>query len=519
MKKLMSIVALALMAQGCTAVVSSPEETVATYNLYQDQLEALLIQECVNLHGANGCTPYPNDLECKQLRIEIKADGRTWVDCQADGKVIKRGYADFSDGVPIMCKTNKDMSCQKCMDVFGNNILDTCNRGTQSFRSPSMGAGFGEGGYLVEPGDNPDGKPNPGNPPNTPPHNPPDNGGNNGSNDAPPMTPPSAGDTCNPANAVLLYAKELNKILAHENLNFSWTPDLNKFVDPKGGFFGNGQTASNITCHAFTAKIKSKIHKCAVKKNGECFYCYAGWLTGFKKTCRCYRVALAALKAACGQVTAGCDINQWSGAMIQAYGIATKWLFSPSYSNFYGQVQTPNGGAKFPKCKGSPLVLDLAGDGVKPTAPADGVMFDMLGLGQLKTSWITGDDALLALDRDGNGRIDSGNELFGEATAGIPHEDGFDALASLDNNSDGKVDTKDPVYKKLVVWQDRNGDGVSQKSELRSLNKAGVKSLGLSVTINSGKVDKHGNDMHLQGGFTRTDGSSGLMVDVFFVAK
>jgi hypothetical protein len=92
-------------------------------------------------------------------------------------------------------------------------------------------------------------------------------------------------------------------------------------------------------------------------------------------------------------------------------------------------------------------------------------------------------------------------------------------LAALDKNSDGKVDAKDPVYKKLVVWQDSNGDGVSQKSELRALNKVGIKSLGLGVTINSGKVDKHGNDMHLQGGFTRADGSNGLMVDVFFVVK
>jgi hypothetical protein len=362
MKKLLSIVTVALMAQGCTAMVSSPEETVASYTLFQDQLEALLIKECVDLHGANGCTPYPNEMECKQMRIEIKADGRTWVDCQADGKVIKRGYADIADGVPIMCKTNSDLSCQTCIDIFGNNILDTCNRNTQSFRVPQMGGG-GYGAHLIEPGDNPDGLP--------PDNNGGNNGGNNNGNNGatpppapPPMTPPSGNDKCNPANAVLLYAKELNKILAHENLNFSWAPDLNKFVDPKGGFFGSGKTAGNISCHAFTAKIKSKIHRCAVKKNGECFYCYNAWFSS-KKTCRCYRINLAALKSACAQVPAECDNNQWSGALIQSYGISNKWLFSPSYSNFYGQVTPPTGQApKFPKCKGSPLVLDLAGNGI-----------------------------------------------------------------------------------------------------------------------------------------------------------
>jgi hypothetical protein len=509
MTKLPCITALIFLVVGCQATIGEPDDTVATFNVYTDQLEAMVIKECALVHGEKGCTPYPNEMECDTMSIEVKRDGRTTVRCVRAGQVVRQGYATVGDGVPFMCKSNPEMTCVTCLDIYGNTILDNCNRNAQLFRRAATGWGVlpdGTGQLLEEPTGGAE-------PPDTT-GQPPDTTG---------QTPnPNPDDKCDAKNGFMLYAQELNKILAHEGLNFTWSPDLSKLGNPEQGFFkykGN----NSITCDAFAAGIKSKLHKCAVKKNGECYYCWQGGglfgLGGNQMTCRCYRINVAAIKNACTQIPAGCDKLAWSGALIMAYGVANKWLFSPSYQNFYGQVDVPqNQQVQFPKCKGSPLVLDLMGDGVQPTSPAEGVRFDLLGFGALRTAWVKGDDALLALDRNDNGRIDDGTELFGEATGGRPHEDGFDALATLDTNHDGKVDSRDAQFENLVLWRDGNSDGVSQRSEVTPLGSAGISSLGVGG-VHTPTVDSHGNDLSLRGAFTRADGSSGLMVDVFFVAR
>jgi hypothetical protein len=239
-------------------------------------------------------------------------------------------------------------------------------------------------------------------------------------------------------------------------------------------------------------------------------------MLGFgSEACRCTRIGVAAMKAACQNIPPDCDRKAWSTAMIKAYGISLQWLFSPSYQSFYGQVDTSG---KFPKCKGSPLVLDLSGDGIQPTSPESGVSFDLMSTGPLQTSWVSGDDALVALDRNGNGRIDNGTELFGEVTGGQPRENGFGALADLDSNANGRVDPADRMYDRILLWQDHDGDGISHANELTPLAGAGIQSLDLSSHIVPNAVDQFGNDLRMQGSFTRSDGSTGLMVDVLFVA-
>lgn len=496
--------AILVLAPGCTGTIVDPDETVATFNLRMDTLEALVSQECVAMYGdEQSCTPYPNEMECQTMKIMVKADGRTVVDCRANGQVVRQGLASVGDGVPFICKSNADMSCMTCMDIYGYTVHDNCNRGAQLFRKNLSGWGSlsEDSAYLEEPtgGTGTPTAPSP-DTPQTPPDNP---------------NPPGGGDDqCKVENSVLLYAQALNKVLAHEGLNISWSPDISKFSNANKGFLGSQGNGSNLSCDAFTANIKSKLHKCALTKNGECFYCWEGW---GKKTCRCYRVNVAAMKAACSAIPASCDRMAWSSGLIMAYGVATKWLFSPSYGNFYGQVTPPQGGTpQWPKCKGSPLVLDLDGDGILASSPKEGVGFDLMGFGELQTAWVRGDDALLALDRNSNGRVDDGTELFGEVTGGLPHEDGFEALATLDSNTDGKVDRQDNQFSQLLLWQDLNGDGRSQRSELRSLGSAGVRSIDLTKSQRSA-VDRHGNDLGLQGAFTRADGSTGLLVDVFFV--
>jgi hypothetical protein len=172
------------------------------------------------------------------------------------------------------------------------------------------------------------------------------------------------------------------------------------------------------------------------------------------------------------------------------------------------------------------LVLDLAGDGIRPTSGKKGARFDLMGLGRaLKTAWVQRDDALLALDRNHNGRIDSGAELFGASTpiAGLPAANGFKALAELDGkkqggNGNGAIDPGDKMYRELRVWQDTRGDGVSSPEELHPLAEVGIKSISLDYRRTL-QTDEFGNDLSLQGSYRRRDGTTAQIIDVLFVVS
>ena len=165
-----------------------------------------------------------------------------------------------------------------------------------------------------------------------------------------------------------------------------------------------------------------------------------------------------------------------------------------------------------------PLVLDLDGDGIEaagidPTAP---VLFDMDGDGiKTATGWIRPDDGIVVLDRNGNGLIDSGRELFGDATvlargarAGQLAANGFEALADLDLNADGRLDSLDASWGQLRIWRDLNQDGVSQAGELTTLAAQGIASLGAQGTQSNVNLGG-GNTQVMSGSFTRTNGMLG----------
>ena len=101
-----------------------------------------------------------------------------------------------------------------------------------------------------------------------------------------------------------------------------------------------------------------------------------------------------------------------------------------------------------------PIILDLDGDGLETVGLASNIYFDHDGDGVLtKTGWVGKDDALLVWDRNGNGSIDTGAELFGDFTPlpnGTLAPNGFAALAALDSNGDdtylfGRGDGQDTV--------------------------------------------------------------------------
>lgn len=161
-----------------------------------------------------------------------------------------------------------------------------------------------------------------------------------------------------------------------------------------------------------------------------------------------------------------------------------------------------------------PLVLDLDGDGIETTSTRDGtvILFDHDGDGiKTGTGWVRPDDGWLVLDRNGNGTIDTGNELFGVDTLksnGQFATDGFDALKDLDENGDGKIDIADSVFANLQIWRDLNQDGISQADELTTLGDHNIISIGVNSTATNKDLG-NGNVQTAGGTFTRTDGANG----------
>ncbi|MCX4274921.1 MAG: DUF2974 domain-containing protein, partial [Candidatus Gastranaerophilales bacterium] len=148
-----------------------------------------------------------------------------------------------------------------------------------------------------------------------------------------------------------------------------------------------------------------------------------------------------------------------------------------------------------------PLIFDLDfNDIISLSKPEQGRNFDIDndGIAQ-KVAWINSGDAILVCDRNGNGTIDNGLELFGDNTLlenGEYAKSGIEALAEFDTNNDGKITLADLKFSDLKLLKSDN--------TTITLEEAGIKEISLSYTTVN-KTDANGNRQIKEAKFITND--------------
>lgn len=166
-----------------------------------------------------------------------------------------------------------------------------------------------------------------------------------------------------------------------------------------------------------------------------------------------------------------------------------------------------------PQIPRDPLIIDLNRNGKVSTTP--GMRYfdmDANGIAE-RVSWAGDGDGFLVLDRNGDGKITSGRELFGDNTMmsdGRIAVSGFQALADFDSNKDGIIDARDEVFSQLRIWADKDGDGVFGDGEFYTLEEVGIEAISLQYREES-TMDENGNRIVRTGKILWKDGDTGLI--------
>lgn len=203
----------------------------------------------------------------------------------------------------------------------------------------------------------------------------------------------------------------------------------------------------------------------------------------------------------------------------------------PYQGNLY-QLRTYNSSGGFnwgsTTCKAypfvgtSPLVIDFEGTGIEITSPDQGAVFALEDPAiKSRYSWVKSKRAyFVTYDKNENGTIDSIDELFGNNTMGpdsAKSKNGFEALKKFDSNGDGRIDQRDAIFEKLFLWQDANGNGISESGELTPIGQMGVTLIDLDYVNEDERHDFYGNYSRQRSVVGLQDGSLRKVYDLWFV--
>ena len=175
-----------------------------------------------------------------------------------------------------------------------------------------------------------------------------------------------------------------------------------------------------------------------------------------------------------------------------------------------------------PEREASPIVIDLGNDGINSHALNYTINFDLDNNGfKEATGWVSGDDALLAIDKNNNGIIDNGSELFGNKSisdsafsyTNSSLNNGFETLKSYDSNNDGIIDSQDAEFDKLLLWQDKNGNAITDNGELIKLSDK-VSSIDLNYTNTD--INNNSNTIKQTSTATLNNGTKVKADDIWF---
>jgi hypothetical protein len=212
---------------------------------------------------------------------------------------------------------------------------------------------------------------------------------------------------------------------------------------------------------------------------------YSGGIPGAGKITE---VGVETNETACGTFTARANFFA-DGQFIEGKSSTRKFYDCPSCD------------PSDPDCPDTPILIPTGNSqAIRLTSAAEGVVFDIRGNGApVQIAWTAADSevAFLALDRNGNGTIDSGKELFGNAT--LPDAgNGFAALRLTEGViDDGAVDAADPLFSQLVLWTDRNHNGYSEAGELQPVSEV-LEAIGLGYSY-AERRDGNGNEFMFRG--------------------
>jgi len=158
-----------------------------------------------------------------------------------------------------------------------------------------------------------------------------------------------------------------------------------------------------------------------------------------------------------------------------------------------------------------PLLIDLAGNGTGFTDAKFVFDIDADGDNELLYTPRSG-TGILAYDKNGNGIIDNGSELFGPQTG-----NGFDELALLDEDDNGWIDEGDSAFNRLRIWE-KNGDGTDSVS---SLLDRGVGALYTGSAKTDWSMTTAGNELagvlRESGVYLKENGGAGILQEVDLV--